>query len=191
MKLFNFLGLSGRDRDRVHTLYMAAVAHARQPVFYTTLGVPDTVDGRFDMIALATFLILRRLKAGGPEAQRLSQQLFDLMFDDMDRNMREMGVGDLSVGRKVKELATLFYGRIAAYEEGLAGGAGDLEEALRRNLYRKTEPAEAVLGAMAEYLRAEAARSEDWAMDKLLAGQVAFVPPAAGQGGDESHAPQA
>ncbi len=109
-----------------YPLYAGAVAQARQPVFYARLGVPDTVDGRFDLVALHIFLILQRLKAE-PDAAPFAQAVFDAMFADMDRNLREMGVGDLSVGKKVKAMAQGLYGRIAAYEAGLAAG----EEALR------------------------------------------------------------
>lgn len=179
MNILEVFGFSGRDGDAAHALYVAAVSQARRPAFYTELGVPDTVDGRFDMIALMTYLILRRLKAEGEKARRLNQKLFDLMFADMDRNLREMGVGDLSVGRKVKELATLFYGRVSAYETGLAGDGDALDEALRRNLYRKSAPSGAELAAMAAYLRAEAARSESWTFVDLKAGRIEFGHPVA------------
>src|SRR5262245_48094906 len=98
-----------------YPLYAAAIAQARQPVFYAGLRVPDTVDGRFELVALHVFLILQRLKSE-PEATPFAQALFDTMFADMDRNLREMGVGDLSVGKKVKAMAQGLYGRIAAYE---------------------------------------------------------------------------
>jgi cytochrome b pre-mRNA-processing protein 3 len=145
-----------RDRDSgaARDLYGRIVAAARQPAFYRELGVPDSIDGRFEMIALHLFLVLHRLKqAGEPAAAALAQALFDMAFADMDASLREMGAGDLGVGRRVKQMATGFYGRAAAYEEGLAGAAG-LEEALRRNLYGTIDPAPAELAAMARYLRA-------------------------------------
>src|SRR5262245_1412590 len=137
-------------------LYAAAVAQARQPAFYAQQGVPDTVDGRFELVALHVFLVLQRLKAE-PQAAPFAQGLFDTMFGDMDRNLREMGVGDLSVGKKVKAMAQGLYGRIAAYETGLTEGDAALQGALRRNLYGTlpdaAAPTEAQLAAMAAYLR--------------------------------------
>jgi cytochrome b pre-mRNA-processing protein 3 len=112
--------------------YEAIVAAARHPVFYADWGVPDTLDGRFDMITLHTFLVLDRLKG---EEQAFRQGLVDELFADMDRSLREMGVGDLSVGKKVRKMAEVFYGRVAAYDQALAGAPGALEAALARNIF--------------------------------------------------------
>jgi cytochrome b pre-mRNA-processing protein 3 len=161
-----------------YPLYAAAIAQARQPVFYARLGVPDTVDGRFDMVALHVFLVLQRLKAE-PEAAAFAQALFDTMFADMDRNLREMGVGDLSVGKKVKAMAQALYGRIAAYEAGMAADEETLQAALRRNLYGTLKdgaaPAAADLAVMAAYLRASAAGLAGQGLAELQHGQVAFA----------------
>ena len=106
--------------DASHALYNRVVEQARRPAFYTTCGVPDTLDGRFDMIVLHAFLLFHRLKLDHPRSADLSQSVFDLMFADMDRSLREMGAGDLGVGKKVKTMVRACYGRIAAYEAGLA-----------------------------------------------------------------------
>ena len=117
-------------------IYLLIVAKARQPYFYVRLGVPDTVDGRFDMITLHAILVIERLARGGRAARALSQQLFDEMFADMDRSLREMGAGDLSVGKKVRKMAEVFYGRAKAYREALAQEDDDaLTAALARNVY--------------------------------------------------------
>jgi len=101
-------------------LYKCIVEQARQPDFYTHHGVPDSLDGRFDMIVLHTFLVMRRLRTIASQAAgQLSQDLFDLLFADMDSNLREIGVGDLGVGKRVKKMAQAFYGRVEAYEAGL------------------------------------------------------------------------
>lgn len=157
------------------SLYDAAVRQARDPYFYAELGVPDSVDGRFELVALHGFLLMRRLKpiaGGGPLAQRL----FDVMFADMDASLREMGAGDLGVGRRVKTMARGFLGRIAAYEAGLADRAA-LPAALRRNLYGTVEPAEAALAAMAGYMAAVAEGLEKQPESALLAGRASFPPP--------------
>lgn len=158
-------------------LYRAAVEQARRPAFYARHGVPDSVDGRFDMIALHVFLLLHRLKRDGRAQGAVGQALFDLMFADMDASLREMGVGDLSVGRKVREMAEGFYGRVAAYEAGLAGANDALEQALRRNLYGTAAPTAAQVAALAAYVRRQAAALARAPAEALLAGAAAFAAP--------------
>jgi cytochrome b pre-mRNA-processing protein 3 len=120
----------------ITSLYGMIVAQARKPVFYQGYAVPDTVDGRFEMVALHTVLLLCRLEAGPPELRRLGQALFDAFCQDMDASMREMGVGDLAVPRKMRRVGEAFYGRQAAYREALAAAAdGPLAAALDRNIY--------------------------------------------------------
>src|SRR5262249_18572993 len=135
-------------KDTIERLYGAVVAQARRPAFYLRFGVPDTLDGRFDMIALHVFLVMRRLKAEGEEGRALSQALANRFFADLDRSLREMGVGDLGVGRRVKVMAKAFYGRIAAYEAGLNSGDTALGEALKRNLYGTVSASDERIAAM-------------------------------------------
>lgn len=158
-------------------LYGAVVAQARRAEFYRGNGVPDTVDGRFEMVALHAFLVLRRLKQGGEAASDTAQALFDVMFEDMDRNLREMGAGDLGVGRRVKKMGQAFFGRIAAYDEGLADDAGALAGALTRNLYGTVQPDPADVAGLAEYVRHEANALERYDVAELTAGRVSFGPP--------------
>jgi cytochrome b pre-mRNA-processing protein 3 len=127
-----FKKLFSKKPSPAETLYAAIVAAARQPHFYADLEVPDTVDGRFDMIVLHVFLVLERLKK---EAPSLCQQITDLFFDDMDSSLREMGVGDLSVGKKVRKMAEAFHGRLNAYALAMEQGEQTLIEALQRNVY--------------------------------------------------------
>ncbi len=122
-----------RKPDPGQALYEAIVAAARQPHYYADMGVPDTVDGRFDMIALHMFLVLDRLNDSSLEATR--QSLVDVFFRDMDRSLREMGVGDLSVGKKVRKMAEAFYGRLLAYKNSASEGEAALASALARNIY--------------------------------------------------------
>ena len=163
-------------RQTIDALYGAIVAQARHPVFYRDFGVPDTVDGRFEMIALHVFLVLHRLKAE-PGTEDFRQALFDTMFADMDRSLREMGVSDLSVGRHVKNMAKGLYGRIAAYEGGLADAQdAALGEAIRRNVYG-TLPASPDVRPLIAYLRANAAALAAQNVDDIVAGQPRFVEP--------------
>ncbi len=115
-------------------LYGAIVAQARQPFFYADLGVPDTVDGRFDMILMHSFVVMLRLREGDGESKALSQILYDTMFVDMDRAVREMGIGDLSVKKHIRRMMKAFNGRMNAYESGL-GDPAVLSDVLRRNVY--------------------------------------------------------
>ena len=170
-----------RDRKRIEgaaaPLYRAIVAQARLPIFYASYGVPDSVDGRFDLIALHMFFILHRLKSDDAPANQLSQELFDTMFGDMDRSLREMGVADLGVGRRIRAMAEGLYGRMAAYETGLAADDDVLAAGLRRNLYgtvRDTEPAAAALRGMCRYLRAAVRDLAAWPQQRLEAGDVVF-----------------
>jgi len=160
--------------------YRRVVEQARQPGFFVAGGIPDTVDGRFELICLHAFLYLHRLRREKNQAAALGQRFFDLMFADFDRSLREMGTGDLSVGREVKRMAQAFYGRIAAYEAGLKADDATLEAALARNLFGTAAPTSAQLRAMAGYLRREAARLDGEDASRLLAGEVGFgAPPAA------------
>ena len=153
---FGWLGGRREKQEMVDALYAKAVAQARQPVFYADREVPDTVDGRFDMLVLHVFLLLHRLGGEGREMKAVTQELFDLMFADMDRSLREMGVSDMSVGKRVKEMARAFYGRVDAYEPVL-GDAEKLKVALARNLYRGQEVSDASLAAMAHYIQTQVA----------------------------------
>lgn len=139
----------------IAALYGAIVAQARLPAFYGALAVPDTALGRFDMVVLHAILVVRRLNASVP-TQPLAQGLFDTFCRDMDDNLREMGVTDIGVPRKMRQLAEAFYGRARAYEAALAeGDDAVLAAALTRNVYAGAGTPVAA-GALASYVRAAA-----------------------------------
>jgi cytochrome b pre-mRNA-processing protein 3 len=120
-------------RGTIEAIYGMIVTQAREPLFYRDLGVPDTVNGRFDLLVLHLWMVLRRLKPiEGGEA--LSQALFDRFCDDMDANLREMGVGDLIVPKRMQAFGEAFYGRVAAYDLALADGREALAQALCKNI---------------------------------------------------------
>jgi cytochrome b pre-mRNA-processing protein 3 len=141
--------------DAIHEIYRIIVERARHPHFYTEFGVPDTVDGRFEMVTLHAFLVLRRLKRTSESASDTSQALFDVMFEDMDLSLREMGAGDMGVGKRVKAMVQAFYGRIASYEAGLVGPAEEMENALSRNVYATVTPETGHLTGLAAYILAQ------------------------------------
>ncbi len=155
-------------------LYVAIVDHARDGVFYRDLGVPDTVTGRYAMIALHVFAVMERLShaEGGDD---VSQALVDAMVEDLDRNLREMGVGDLSVGKRVRKLVGHFYAMAAACRDGLNRGDATLCGALNDYVYGAGGPSPAALQAMASYLRACMADLEDQIVADLSAGRVRFA----------------
>jgi len=169
-----FFGKSPTQRN-ADALYVRAVKQARQANFYADMGVPDNVDGRFDMIALHVFLILRRLKQENARSQATAQALFDTMFTDMDRGLRELGAGDLGVGRRVKVMAKAFYGRVAAYDRGLKSDDGDLNEAILRNIFRGQEDERDRALLIASYTRRQADALDHQSVDALLEGEVLFI----------------
>lgn len=162
------------QREAIASLYGEAVATARQPKFYTQLGVPDTVDGRYELIVLHVFLLVRTLRRNAQKGGELAQMLFDLMFADMDQSLREMGAGDLGVGRKVQRMAKGFYGRAQAYEAALAADDGAMREALSRNLFGTVDARSSDLDAMAKYLRTAAESVDQAPWTELSDGSFRF-----------------
>jgi cytochrome b pre-mRNA-processing protein 3 len=173
--------------EAARRLYVAIVEQARQPNFYTICGVPDTVTGRFDLIALHCFLVMNRLKDGNT-TRPLAQAISDVVVDDMDRNLREMGTGDLAVGKKVKRVMEGYFGRLEGYKQALSGDDVGLAAALRRNLFAEATPSDGQLAAVVGYMRREAAGLGDQPIDRLEAGYAAFGPPPSDDELEESHA---
>ncbi len=153
--------------------YEAIVAAARHPLFYAEWGVADTIDGRFDMITLHAFLVLDRLKG---TADAFRQELVDELFRDMDRSLREMGVGDISVGKKVRRMAEVFYGRAAAYDQALTAGPEQLEAAIARNVFAGG-PASPGTARLTSYLLDSRRLLAAQVTDAIAAGQIAFREP--------------
>lgn len=162
-------------RRIAHGIYHSAVVRAREPLFYNSFGVSDSLDGRFDMISIHVFLILHRLKGGSRGARRLGQNIFDIMFSDMDRSLREIGVGDLSVGRKVKAMAKALNGRIANYDKGLHQ-LSSLEDALVRNLYRGQKTHDRILSSMSQYMRDTSTFLSQQDESDILKGHIGWGP---------------
>ena len=174
--MFSFSGRNS-DREAADIAYRRVVEQARQRVFFADYGVPDTLDGRFELICLHAFLYLHRLKADRPQASPLCQSFFDRMFADFDRSLREMGVGDLSVGKHVKRMARAFYGRILSYEAGLAGDNSALALALARNVFGTVSAPECAADDMAAYVRRAVLALRRQSAANLLAGDISFEVP--------------
>jgi cytochrome b pre-mRNA-processing protein 3 len=160
-----------RETPSVERLYGDVVAAARAPALYRDLGAPDTVMGRFELLALHVSLLLRRLRALPPPADSLAQELVDAFFAELDAALRQIGIGDVSVPKKVKKLGEAFYGRAKAYDEALAEDAESdaLERALARNVLDR--PGEPMLAAaLALHARRNAEALDRLSLDDILAG---------------------
>ena len=172
-----FFGLArrGRHERAGFRLYAAAVAAARAQALYQSLGVADTLDGRFDLVCLHAVLLVRRLQREAEPGPALAQAVFDSMFTDMDVSLREMGVGDLSVGRRVRAMWEAFNGRALAYDAALAArDLAALEAALVRNVWRGAPPPEGCAAALARLVSAQAAHLDAQDFAALADGQLVF-----------------
>lgn len=166
------------SREAAMRHYVAAVGAARHPFFYERLAVPDTVDGRFDLVVLHVWLLMERLRTIGEMCRPMQMMLQEALFADMDRSLREMGVGDLSVGRHVRDMASAWFGRLGAYDAAhVSDDPSALAEALVRNLWRGTAPDAGAVETMVDYVRRQhrhLAAQDDQA---LCGGHVDFLAP--------------
>ena len=175
--ILNLFRRNSQD-DTIAILYGVIVAQARREAFYRHHGVPDTANGRLEMIILHTFLVVARLEAEAP-ARVLGQALFDHFCADMDANLREMGVGDMAVPRKMKAIGEAFYGRKRAYEAALAApGVEQLANALARNVHAG-DADRADVERLAAYVRAAARELASADGGALQQGRVPFPDPLA------------
>jgi cytochrome b pre-mRNA-processing protein 3 len=173
--LAGFLRKRDKHERAAFQLYGAAVGAARDPYLYASLGVPDTLDGRFDAIGLYVYLTIRRLSTAPDPGPALAQAVFDAMFHDMDTNLREMGVGDMSVGKRNRAMWEAFHGRSAAYAASWDDPAA-LAEALARNLWRGGDPPAGAATALGRIARAQEACLAGQGIEVMLRGDVNFLP---------------
>jgi cytochrome b pre-mRNA-processing protein 3 len=166
-------------QDTISSLYGTIVAQARLPCFYREYGVPDTINGRFDLLVLHLAVVVNRLERD-PSLRDLGQALFDKFCQDMDDNLREMGVGDLAVPKQMQRMGEAFYGRAQAYWEALATANGEmLAGAAARNVYGGVPPSPAAAARLAAYIR-EAVRDLDVQKPSgILAGEIHLADPLA------------
>ncbi len=167
--MLNWLKTRSEDRCKARELYGAIVTGARQPAFYSGCGVEDTPEGRYEMIAVHLFLVIERLKGAGPQADRIAQRVMETFVTDMDDSMREMGVGDLSVGKKVKRSAAGLYERFRAYRTAMTQSRAALAEQIEGFV-----PGVSNAGAIADYVAASAQDLRSIDLDGVLSGQARF-----------------
>lgn len=171
-RLFGF-GSSG-NRAVVDALYATIVAAARQPRLYSECGVPDTPLGRFEMLSLHMFLFLERVKGQSGAPRDIAQDLTDEFFRDVDHSLRELGIGDLGIPKRMKKLARMFYGRTGAYSQALeAGDRAGLAAALKRNV--RPDAAEwPQADALAAYAAAAHAALAGQSLAEITGGRIVF-----------------
>jgi len=153
-------------------LYAGAVEQSRAPALYADLGAPDTVEGRFEVYSLHVVLLLDRMRGAGAAAAEVSQALFDTYVSSLDHALREMGVGDLSVGRKMRKLGEAFYGRGKSYEAAFAAlpDTAELTALVIRTVYADADPEPAP--RLVAYILGQRAALAGQPLDRLLAGEV-------------------
>lgn len=149
--------LQNKKKKRARALFEAALAQSRRPEFFGEDRLPDTFEARYESLMLHVALLDIRLLEEGREGAEFSRELDGVMFSDIDHALREIGVGDLSVARKVKKMASEHFGRMKAYRDALAGDDATLGDAVNRNFCSHQPAEDGFRDAVARYLRACAA----------------------------------
>lgn len=169
--LKSIFGLAPDPREQLVPLYAGAVAEARDPYWYAEAGVPDTLDGRFDMVAAILSLVLVRVDAEGEAGRAPSALLTEVFIEDMEGQIRQLGIGDVIVGKHLGKMVAAMGGRLSAYREAIDDPAA-FEDALVRNLWRGEPGPEARPALAAERLRSVAAALAETPWDVLLSGRL-------------------
>ena len=175
--MLNRLFRSNPSREAGGALYAAVVEQSRSPALYEAFGAPDTVEGRFEIYTLHVVLLLDRLNAPGEAAKAVSQALFDTYVKALDHALREMGVGDLSVGKKMRKLGEAFFGRVKSYHAAFAAlpEPTPLRDLLTRTVYAEGDAARAP--ALGDYVAAQRAHLAGQPLERFLEGRVAWRAP--------------
>ncbi len=175
--IFDVFKVKKNNRQIVDRQYALLTEAARTPQFYLALGVPDTVMGRFEMLSLVMILYFRRTAQSARSGQEVAQEIIDAFFQDIDHSIRELGIGDQSVPKRMKKLAGMFYGRLETYSEALARKHPEgLAAALKRNIHPEGHDAQDMDGLAQWALRADAALAE-MAEDAVVTGSVTLPLP--------------
>ena len=172
--IFNFFRKQTDQEKCAIQLYAAIVAQARQPEFYMSYTIPDDINGRFEMIVLHTYMLCHRLKDEDEASRDLGQAVFDRFFQDMDHSLRERGIGDLSVPKKIKKMAQAFYGRVDAYDEAREAGRDELVEALCRNFFPEDEDQRPEVQSLADYVYESTEKLSTMSVEEFKQGTVKF-----------------
>ena len=140
------------DTKVAELYYNRIVEMARNVKLYDKGGVPDTLEGRYELIVLHSHLFIRKLIKSGTIGKNISQEIIDILVKDFDYSLRELGIGDLSVGKKIKKMLEGYYGRAEAYEKALSDDPKSLVSTLKKNLYGSIEPANLEIEYIKNYI---------------------------------------
>lgn len=174
--IFGLFRKNNVNKVAVEHQYAILTAAARQPAFYRTASVPDTVMGRFEMLSTVLILYFHRTGSSTEAVKAIAQEIVDAFFEDLDHSLRELGIGDQGVPKRMKKLASMFYGRVDSY--GTALDAGDhqaLEAALRRNFHPDDADPNLSMALLAHYML-EADRALKAVTDEVLERGEARLP---------------
>jgi cytochrome b pre-mRNA-processing protein 3 len=171
VSIFRRFFQGSETRAPLRPLYAAIVAEGREPAWYRDGAVPDTLDGRFDMIAAILAVVLIRLEAAGEEGREPAALVTEVFVDDMDSQLRQQGIGDVVIGKHIGRMMSALGGRTGAYRTGLSEG-GDLAGALVRNVYRGVAPAPNALAFSVARIEALHAALADVPADAVIAGRL-------------------
>ena len=178
--IFDYFKRRRNNRAIFERQYGILTAVVREPVFYADLNVPDTVMGRFELLSVVMILYFRRTKDAPKGGQEIAQYIVDAFFQDIDHSMRELGIGDQGVPKRMKKFASMFYGRLKSYAEALeAKNQTDLAQALSRNIFAQDDFNSADLNALAAWMIAAEADLLQQSEEQLLAGQLTLPIPSA------------
>nr|WP_298101416.1 ubiquinol-cytochrome C chaperone family protein [uncultured Shinella sp.] len=176
--IFGLFGKKNGNRRIVEKQYATLTTAARHPYLYEALEVPDTVMGRFEMLSAMLILYFRRTRTGGTSGQEIAQEIVDAFFEDVDHSIRELGVGDVGVPKRMKKFAGMFYGRLESYAAALNGGDREgLAAALRRNIHPEAGEGAPAMAGLADYLFAAEAAMAKVSDDDIKTGALAVLEP--------------
>nr|WP_314088337.1 ubiquinol-cytochrome C chaperone family protein [uncultured Shinella sp.] len=176
--IFGLFGKKNGNRRIVEKQYATLTTAARHPYLYEALDVPDTVMGRFEMLSAVLILYFRRTRTGGTSGQEIAQEIVDAFFEDVDHSIRELGVGDVGVPKRMKKFAGMFYGRLESYAAALdSGNREGLAAALRRNIYPEAGEGAPAMAGLADYLFAAEAAMAAVSDDDIKTGVLTVLEP--------------
>lgn len=171
--MFGLLKAKNPYEQNARAVYAKALEHVRDPAFYTTFGVPDTFDGRFEVLLVHVFMVMEAAGYGNRAADDFNQALFDVMFADMDQTMRERGIGDMGIPKHMRKMMKAFNGRMHAYQAAFKDGG--LYEALSRNLYGTLDkPDDRAVQGFCAYFKDNMAALKAVGFDALISGVFEF-----------------
>ncbi len=178
--MFDFLFKKKKLNNSAHDLFSEVIAQSRLPAFYTDLNVEDSLDGRFDLMSLHMTMLLYKLDQHNQveKVKKLKRMLQEIMFDNLDLTVREIGVGDLGVGKKIKTMAEAFYGRMMTYQNALESeDMAQMSDALKRNLYREKNVEDKILNGMLKYVFDQWRGITSQDIESIISGKIIFMKP--------------